>query len=102
MDDFHRFASAEERIRIVRNIKDDRFRLFAERLICQMYPNNAPEDMLNRYQELTISRLREKGPWGCLESAIDETNTLLQGDIKDTDKEILLQTKEYYFSLPKE
>ena len=38
MADFHRIDSAQERIKICRNISDDRHRLFAERLICQFYP----------------------------------------------------------------
>ena len=39
MDDFHRIEEPSYRIKIARNIEDERFRLFAERLVCQMYPS---------------------------------------------------------------
>ena len=99
MDDFHRFASAEERIKIVRNIKDDRFRLFAERLICQLYPNDAPEDMHTRYQELIGSRVSEDGPWGSLEKASTEIEKLLGESASDEEKSILMDTQAYLNSL---
>ena len=67
MADFHRIDSAEERIKICRNITDERHRLFAERLICQFYPQEAPEDMTRRYQALINQRLNEEGPWGSME-----------------------------------
>ena len=36
MADFHRIDSAEERIKISRNITDERHRMFAETLSCQV------------------------------------------------------------------
>ena len=99
MDDFHRFASAEERIKIVRNIKDDRFRLFAERLICQIYPNDAPEDMHTRYQELISSRVSEDGPWGSIEKASTEIEKLLGESASDEEQSILQDTQVYLKSL---
>ena len=76
MADFHRIDSAEERIKICRNITDERHRLFAERLICQFYPQAAPEDMMSRYQSLITQRLNEEGPWGSMSKVMTELEKL--------------------------
>ena len=77
MADFHRIDSAQERIKICRNIEDQRHRLFAERLICQFYPQEAPEDMMNRYQSLITQRLNEEGPWGSMSKIMTELDLSL-------------------------
>ena len=99
MDDFHRYASAEERIKIARNIQDDRFRLFAERLICQIYPADAPEDMLSRYQELIASRLSEDGPWGAIAKSSQEIEKLLEELSSKEEQSILKDTQAHLNSL---
>ncbi|MEY2972562.1 MAG: hypothetical protein RI886_339 [Pseudomonadota bacterium] len=99
MDDFHRYASAEERIKIARNIQDDRFRLFAERLICQIYPADAPQDMLSRYQELIASRLSEDGPWGSIAKSSQEIEKLLEELSSKEEQSILKDTQAHLNSL---
>jgi exodeoxyribonuclease-1 len=99
MDDFHRYASAEERIKIARNIQDDRFRLFAERLICQIYPADAPQDMLSRYQELIASRLSEDGPWGSIAKSSLEIEKLLEELSSKEEQSILKDTQAHLNSL---
>ena len=95
MADFHRIDSAEERIKICRNIADDRHRLFAERLICQFYPQEAPEDMSNRYQSLIAQRLNEEGPWGSMSKVMTELDKLLEKDNSSETQTILEETKEF-------
>ena len=95
MADFHRIDSAEERIKITRNISDERHRLFAERIICQTYPHEAPEDMLNRYNSLITQRLTEEGPWGSLDEVMLELDKLLEKDNSDETQGILEETKEF-------
>ena len=95
MADFHRIDSAEERIKICRNISDDRHRLFAERLICQFYPQAAPEDMMNRYQALITQRLNEEGPWGSMSKVMADLEKLLEKDNSAEIQAILEDTKEF-------
>ena len=95
MADFHRIDSAQERIKICRNISDDRHRLFAERLICQFYPKDAPEDMMNRYQSLITQRLNEDGPWGSMSKVMSELDELLKKDNSSETQTILEDTKEF-------
>jgi len=102
MADFHRIDSAEERIKITRNISDERHRLFAERLVCQMYPQDAPEDMVGRYQSLIDQRLDEEGPWGSLEKTLLETDKLLEKDQSAESKKIIIETKEFLLQRSKD
>ena len=95
MADFHRIDSSQERIKICRNISDDRHRLFAERLICQFYPQDAPEDMMNRYQSLITQRLNEDGPWGSMSKVMTELDRLLEQDNSPETQTILEDTKEF-------
>ena len=95
MADFHRIDSAEERIKICRNITDERHRLFAERLICQFYPQEAPEDMMNRYQSLITQRLNEDGPWGSMSKVMTELEKLLEKDNSTETQTILEDTKKF-------
>lgn len=99
MDDFHRYPSAHERIKIARNIRDDRFRLFAERLICQIHPVEAPEDMQFRYKELIASRIGEDGPWGSLDKSSKEIEKLLGELSSEEEHTILKDIKTYLNSL---
>ena len=95
MADFHRIDSAQERIKICRNIEDLRHRLFAERLICQFYPQDAPEDMMNRYQSLITQRLNEEGPWGSMSKIMTELDKLLEKDNSSETQTILEATKHF-------
>jgi hypothetical protein len=95
MADFHRIDSAEERIKICRNITDERHRLFAERLICQFYPQEAPEDMAGRFQSLINQRLNEDGPWGSMEKVMNELEKLLDKENSEETQSILEETKEF-------
>jgi hypothetical protein len=69
--------------------------LFAERIICQTYPQDAPEDMLNRYNSLITQRLTEEGPWGSLDKVMLELDKLLEKDNSDETQGILEETKEF-------
>tara|TARA_B100000287_G_scaffold435527_1_gene504283 strand:+ start:254 stop:1663 length:1410 start_codon:yes stop_codon:yes gene_type:complete len=95
MADFHRIDSPEERIKICRNINDERHRLFAERLICQFYPQEAPEDMMNRYQSLINQRIKEEGPWGSMSKVMVELEKLLEKDNPEETQIILQETKDF-------
>ena len=95
MDDFHRIDSAEERIKICRNIEDERHRLFAERIICQFYSQDAPVDMMNRYQSLITQRLNEEGPWGSMSKVMSDLENLLVKDNPIETQKILEETKEF-------
>ena len=95
MADFHRIDSAQERIKICRNIEDQRHRLFAERLICQFYPQEAPEDMMNRYQSLITQRLNEEGPWGSMSKIMTDLDNLIEKDNPAETQQILKETKEF-------
>ena len=95
MADFHRIDSAQERIKICRNISDERHRLFAERLICQFYPQDAPEDMMKRYQSLITQRLNEEGPWGSMSKVMAELDKLLEKDNSSETQTILKDTREF-------
>ena len=98
MADFHRIDSAQERIKICRNISDERHRLFAERLICQFYPQDAPEDMMNRYQSLITQRLNEEGPWGSMSKVMTELDELLEKDNSSETQTILRRYKRFFNS----
>ena len=78
MQEFHITEDAEHRIKIARNFEDERSRIFAERIICQMHFEQAPNDFKNRYKELFDERIATKGLWGNVESSIDETTKLLE------------------------
>ena len=95
MADFHRIDSAEERIKICRNIEDERHRLFAERIICQFYSQDAPEDMMDRYQSLITQRLNEEGPWGSMSKVMADLENLLIKDNPIETQKILEETKEF-------
>ncbi len=94
MDDFHRIEDESHRIKIARNIQDDRYRLFAERLICQMYPESAPKDMMHRFEELLQERLATEGKWGSMDKTLNELEKLLANSDAHQ-KTILLETQEF-------
>ncbi|MDG1721926.1 MAG: exonuclease [SAR86 cluster bacterium] len=85
MQEFHLTDDAEHRVKIARNFEDERTRIFAERIICQMHFEQAPNDFKNRYKELFDERIASKGLWGYVESSIEETSKLLdESDDQET------------------
>ena len=101
MLDFHSSDDCEKRIKISRNFEDERFRLFAERIICTEYEAGIPEDIKNRYEELIEERLNTEGKWGSYDKLLNETEKLLGEAESKEDKNILKATKEHIVSLKK-
>tara|TARA_B110000003_G_C16602146_1_gene516072 strand:+ start:80 stop:1495 length:1416 start_codon:yes stop_codon:yes gene_type:complete len=77
MQEFHITNDAIHRVKIARNFEDPRNRTFAERIICQMHYEDAPEDFKKRYDELLNERIGHEGLWGDVEMTIDETSGLI-------------------------
>ena len=50
MQEFHKSSDVEHLVKISRNFEDDRFSIFAERIICNEYVNDIPEDIKARYK----------------------------------------------------
>ena len=78
MQEFHISDDLDHRIKIARNFEDERNRIFAERIICQLSLENAPEDFQKRYRLLFEERIGTKGLWGFVESSIEESKKLLE------------------------
>ena len=101
MQDFHLSNDFETRIKISRNFEDERFRLFAERIICTEHEIGIPEDIKNRYDELIHERLNTEGKWGSYDKLLNETEKLLNERESKEDQKILKATKEHIISLKK-
>ena len=95
MQEFHLTDDAEHRIKIARNFEDERSRVFAERLVCQMHNQEAPEDFKKRYKEMLEERIASKGVWGCVESSIDQSINLLDEQEDEEGAKILKDTIDY-------
>jgi hypothetical protein len=95
MQEFHLTDDAEHRVKIARNFEDERTRIFAERIICQMHFEQAPNDFKNRYKELFDERIASKGLWGYVESSIEETSKLLDESDDQETTNILEDTLEH-------
>ena len=95
MQEFHLTDDAEHRIKIARNFEDERSRVFAERLVCQMHNQEAPEDFKKRYKEMLEERIASKGVWGCVESSIDQSIKLLDEQEDEEGAKILKDTIDY-------
>ena len=93
MQEFHMSDDLEHLIRISRNFEDDRLRFFAERIICNQYPSNIPEDIYKRYQELINQRNTEEGPWGSTEKSLAQIDKLLDERDEEESQNILKATK---------
>ena len=93
MQEFHMSDDLEHLIRISRNFEDDRLRFFAERIICNQYPSNIPEDILKRYQDLIDQRNCEEGPWGSIEKSLIQIDKLLDERDEEESQDILKATK---------
>jgi len=99
MQEFHLTNDLKTLIKISRNFEDDRFRIFAERIICTQYNIGIPDDISNRYQELIEERLNTDGKWGSYEKLLAETDKLLDEKQSKEEQKILLATKEHIISL---
>ena len=95
MKEFHISDDLEQLIKISRNFEDERFRLFAERIICTKYQSNIPEDIKNRFEDLIHERIMTEGKWGSVEKVLQEIEKLLDEKNQDDDQKILLATRNY-------
>jgi len=93
MQEFHSSDDLEHLIKISRNFEDERLRLFAERIICNQYPSNIPEDIFKRYQDLIDQRNCEEGPWGSIEKSLIQIDKLLDERDEEESQSILKATK---------
>ena len=80
--------------KISRNFEDERLRLFAERIICNQFSTNIPDDIHKRYQDLINQRNGDEGPWGSVEKTLIQIEKLLDERPKKEDQKILLATQK--------
>ena len=93
MQEFHSSDDLDHLIKISRNFEDERLRLFAERIICNQYSLNIPEDIYKRYQDLIDQRNYEEGPWGSIEKSLIQIDKLLDERDEEESQDILKATK---------
>ena len=101
MQEFHITDDPAHLIKISRNFSDDRLRLFAERIICYQYPNEVPEDISARYQDLINERSDTDGLWGSVDKSLVEIDKLLDEMDGDEEQTILKATKQKIQSMRK-
>jgi hypothetical protein len=101
MQEFHSSSDVEHLVKISRNFEDDRFSIFAERIICNEYANDIPEDIKARYEDLIQERTTTQGKWGSVEKSISETESLLENETSDENIKILNATREKLISMQK-
>ena len=94
MQEFHLSSDPAHLIKISRNFEDERLRLFAERIICNQFSTDIPDDIQKRYQDLIVQRNTDEGPWGSLEKTLIQIEKLLDERSEKEDQNILLATKE--------
>ena len=78
MEEFH-LAMTEEKLGIVRQMSDERFRSFARRIIYENFPEQMSRDEIEEFQKKIHDRVNECGnvPWTTLYRAISECNNLV-------------------------
>jgi exodeoxyribonuclease-1 len=101
MQEFHRSSDVEHLVKISRNFEDDRFSIFAERIICNEHANDIPEDIMARYKDLIQERTTTQGKWGSVEKSISETESLLENETSDENIKILNATRDKLISMQK-
>ena len=101
MKEFHLSDDPQHRIKISRNFEDERFRILAERIICNEYQTDIPKDIKGRYDELVNERVQTEGKWGSVEKALQDIEKLLDEREDKEDLEILMATKEKLLSMQK-
>ena len=94
MQEFHLTSDPAHLIKISRNFEDERLRLFAERIICNQFSTEIPDDIKKRYQDLITQRNSDEGPWGSIEKTLIQIEKLLDERSEKEDQHILLATKE--------
>ena len=94
MQEFHLSSDPSHLIKISRNFEDERLRLFAERIICNQFSTDVPDDIKKRYQDLISKRNGDEGPWGSVEKTLVQIEKLLDERVEKEDQEILLATKK--------
>ena len=101
MKEFHMTDDTEQLIKISRNFEDERFRLLAERIICDKYQTDIPDDIKTRFDDLINERVYTDGKWGSVDKALNEIDKLLDERNNKEDKAILVATKEQLLSMQK-
>jgi len=99
MKEFHLSDDPQKLIKISRNFEDERFRILAERIICNEYQTDIPNDIKDRYDELVKERVQTEGKWGSVEKALQDIEKLLDEREDKEDLEILMATKEKLLSM---
>ncbi len=99
MKEFHRTGNLEQLIKISRNFEDERFRLFAERIICGKYQTDIPDDIKTRFDDLIYERVQTEGKWGSLEKSLQEIEKLMDETSEKEDLNILKATKDKLLSM---
>ncbi len=99
MKEFHLSDDPQQLIKISRNFEDERFRILAERIICNEYQTDIPNDIKDRYDELVKERVQTEGKWGSVEKALQDIEKLLDEREDKEDLEILMATKEKLLSM---
>jgi len=93
MQEFHLSSDLNQLIRISRNFEDERLRLFAERIICNEYSVDIPNDIAKRYQDLIYERNGTDGPWGSIDKSLAQIEKLLDERDDTESQNILNATK---------
>ena len=101
MKEFHHTDNLEQLIKISWNFEDERFRLLAERIICDKYQTDIPDDIKTRFDDLINERVYTDGKWGSVDKALNEIEKLLDERNNKEDKAILVATKEQLLSMQK-
>jgi len=94
MQEFHLSSDPAYLIKISRNFEDERLRLFAERIICNQFSTNIPDDIHKRYQDLINQRNGDEGPWGSVKKTLIQIEKLLDERPEKEDQKILLATQK--------
>ena len=99
MKEFHITDNIEQLIKISRNFEDERFRLLAERIICNKNSANIPEDIKSRYDDLINERVHSECKCGSVDKELNDIEKLLDEKNNKEDQSILLATKEQLLSM---
>ena len=100
MQEFHRSSDVEHLVKISRNFLRTTGFNFCERIICNEYVNNIPEDIKARYKDL-IQKEQLLKESGVAEKSISETESLLENETSNENIKILNATREKLISMHK-
>ena len=101
MKAFHLTNHPKQLKKISRKFEDERYRLLAERIICNKYQTDVPDDIKTRFDDLINERVYTDGKWGSVDKALNEIEKLLDERNNKEDKAILVATKEQLLSMQK-